>query len=667
MKKHAKIITCILLVLLAISPLSMLNAKAAETGTETLYLGTEYGQTEAREMLDMINEFRTDSSGGAWYWNSDNSTKTVFNTSGNVKLGELKYDYELEKAAMQRAAEIAVAFSHTRPDGSSCFTVFPSGYNYRGENIAAGYGTAEAVFIGWREDNDAYAGQGHRRNMLNPNFNAIGIGHAYVNGYHFWVQELGYTQNTTTKTTANDAVSITEVTVDSSKLTLAEAELSGAESYTLKAGETVTSPDVVYYYDFEEHWPNYTNIISFTPTNWISSNKSVAYVENGRIKAVGEGEAVLTAEGTDIKVNVAVTLPIKITKQPVSVTVASGKRATVSVTAEGEGLTYQWWIANKGYTKFSKSSTTTSSYSVDMDSTRDGRRVYCIVKDKYGNTVQTNTVTISMTKQLTITKQPVSVTVASGKRATVTVTAEGEGLTYQWWIANKGYTKFSKSSTTTSSYSVDMDSTRDGRRVYCIVKDKYGNTVQTNTVTISMTKQLTITKQPVSVTVASGKRATVTVTAEGEGLTYQWWIANKGYTKFSKSSTTTSSYSVDMDSTRDGRRVYCIVKDKYGNTVQTNTVTISMTKQLTITKQPVSVTVASGKRATVTVTAEGEGLTYQWWIANKGYTKFSKSSTTTSSYSVDMDSTRDGRRVYCIVKDKYGNTVQTNIVTINMK
>ncbi len=488
MKRQIRILICILIVFAAAVFQPMIQGvRASETGTETLYLGTEYGQTEAREMLERINAFRTDTSGEAWYWNRDNTTKTVFNTEGNVKLGELKYDYELEKVAMQRAAEIAVAFSHTRPDGSSCFDAFPeSGYNYMGENIAAGYRTEEAAFIGWREDDVMYSGQGHRRNMLNPNFNAIGIGHAYVNGYHFWVQELGRTSNTTTKTAPNDSVTLTEVTVISSKLTLVEADLSGEESYTLKKGETVISPDVVYYYDFEEHWPSYTNIISFTPTNWISSNKSVAYVENGKIKAVGEGTAVLTAEGTDIQVTVTVEPAIKITKQPVSVTAASGKKATVSVTAEGDGLTYQWWIANKGYTTFSKSSTTASSYSIAMDSTRDGRRIYCIVTDKYGNTVKTSTVTMNMTKSLSIIKQPASVTVASGKKATISVTAEGEGLTYQWWIANKGYTTFSKSSTTTSSYSVAMDSTRDGRRLYCIVSDKYGNTVKTSTVTIKM-------------------------------------------------------------------------------------------------------------------------------------------------------------------------------------
>lgn len=74
-----------------------------------------YRQSEARNMLSEINGFRTGSN--AWYWNEDNETKTEC-----TGLSELSYDYELEKVAMQRAAELVVSFSHTRPNGTDCYT-----------------------------------------------------------------------------------------------------------------------------------------------------------------------------------------------------------------------------------------------------------------------------------------------------------------------------------------------------------------------------------------------------------------------------------------------------------------------------------------------------------------------------------------------------------------
>ena len=81
---------------------------------------------------------------------------------------------------MERAAEISLLFEHTRPDGTRCFTAFENGsgytYTWEGENIAYNYSnTPQYAFDQWKEQNENYAGQGHRRNMLNTQYNAIGI------------------------------------------------------------------------------------------------------------------------------------------------------------------------------------------------------------------------------------------------------------------------------------------------------------------------------------------------------------------------------------------------------------------------------------------------------------------------------------------------------------
>ena len=62
-----------------------------------------------------------------------------------------------------------------RPDGTQCFSAFPQGLLKEGENIAYGYTTAKDVTEAWKETNDPYDGQGHRRNMLDVDFNWVGI------------------------------------------------------------------------------------------------------------------------------------------------------------------------------------------------------------------------------------------------------------------------------------------------------------------------------------------------------------------------------------------------------------------------------------------------------------------------------------------------------------
>ena len=96
-----------------------------------------------------------------------------------------------------------------------------------------------------------------------------------------------------------------------------------------------------------------------------------------------------------IPVNANAATAVSITKQPASVIVANGETAKVSFTATGDGLTYTWYFKNKGASSFSKTTSFTSnSYSAAMDSSRDGRQIYCVVKDKYGNSVKTNTVMV---------------------------------------------------------------------------------------------------------------------------------------------------------------------------------------------------------------------------------------------------------------------------------
>ena len=85
--------------------------------------------------------------------------------------------------------------THNRPNGTSCFTAYPSGMGYVGENLAWGHTTSTSVITdptyGWAETKDKYAGQGHRRNMLNSNFTKVGIACYVKDGKTCWAMCLG--------------------------------------------------------------------------------------------------------------------------------------------------------------------------------------------------------------------------------------------------------------------------------------------------------------------------------------------------------------------------------------------------------------------------------------------------------------------------------------------
>lgn len=102
----------------------------------------------------------------------------------------------LKAGAIIRARETVESFSHTRPDGTTAFTVFEEegiSYPYRivGENLgmATYYMSdeemAELLFNGWVES------EGHYENMIKPEYQEIGVGVHYDGEFLYATQLFG--------------------------------------------------------------------------------------------------------------------------------------------------------------------------------------------------------------------------------------------------------------------------------------------------------------------------------------------------------------------------------------------------------------------------------------------------------------------------------------------
>ncbi len=306
------ILFCTLLLCLCIAPQTV---KASSTTTVGIDL--QYGQTEARKMLQMINAFRTSPS-DAWFWQEDNVNKTIFNTQPDQKLSELQYDYRLEQIAMQRATEIALSFSHTRPNGQEYSTAYSSNFlnHNNGENIAAGQASASAVFESWQETRENYAGQGHRRNMLSKDYNVVGIGHVVYNGTHYWVQEFAQVPSpNTSQTTAKDSRETVSVEVLSSNISNVSLA-SGIQTITLKPGETAKLPQPNMTAHFKDHYPSHAacpiNLQGNAQTatlHWISSNPNIADItSDGYIRANAQGRASVSASWNEATITCEVSV-----------------------------------------------------------------------------------------------------------------------------------------------------------------------------------------------------------------------------------------------------------------------------------------------------------------------------------------------------------------------
>lgn len=92
----------------------------------------------------------------------------------------------LQSAASVRAEELHTLYDHTRPDGTSCFSVLSQfGVNWSsvGENIARGYPGSSEVMEAWMNS------PGHRSNILTNGFTHGGMGYDKVGQYETrWCQ-----------------------------------------------------------------------------------------------------------------------------------------------------------------------------------------------------------------------------------------------------------------------------------------------------------------------------------------------------------------------------------------------------------------------------------------------------------------------------------------------
>lgn len=347
MMKTVRRIQTLLLAAMAVILMSggLVSAFASDTSDKFIInVEVEYDQSGARSMLQLINEFRTGND--AWYWNKDNTEKTSL--KGLLK--NYIYDDELEKAAMQRAAELVLCYDHTRPNGDTPWTAYSSNINWYGmaENIAIGYTSVKSVFEAWQETNDLYAGQGHRRNMLSSDLTHIGIAHVKYEGHDYWVQEFGKPDKATQMTSARDGKEIRSIELLKSKITRTSLSLSKDE-ISLEYGDNSKLPEYTFQIRMDKTYVYYPDCNVTADFVWSISDETIASLEEDSLIArkVGSTTATTTYYDADSKTDVEKSFPIHVT--PIDLKKNSAViEGAASAIYTGQPITYPLTVTCKG-------------------------------------------------------------------------------------------------------------------------------------------------------------------------------------------------------------------------------------------------------------------------------------------------------------------------------
>lgn len=201
---------------------------------------------------------------------------------------KLKTDLNLQRVAEQRAAEIAIYYSHTRPNDKTRGDLHYKLKYGSSENISIGYykkTTPKRVMAAW------YKSKGHKKNILYKKFKAIGVGcfatkNADGKPIYFWVQVFS------SKTGNNKYRKTKNV-----KTTKKVVSLKNIHIYPVPATVTLTKGKTkeLIVRNVNPGW-RYSKIkIEPESFEWSSSNPDIATVDNGIVTAEAPGEATIKA------------------------------------------------------------------------------------------------------------------------------------------------------------------------------------------------------------------------------------------------------------------------------------------------------------------------------------------------------------------------------------
>ncbi len=270
-----------------------------------------------------------------------------------------------------------------------------------------------------------------------------------------------------------------------------------------------------------------------------------------------------------------------------------------------------------------------------------------------------------------ITSQPISVNALDGEEASFTIEAEGEGLNYQWYyLAPQDIDWTAIDNGTNATLTILANQECNGYRYYCKVSNEFG--FENSRVVTLTVKQLppapTITAQPENKKVVVNKTATFTISAQGTGLTYQWYEQAKGSTAWTPiSGTTSDELTITAVADMDGNKYRCEVTGEGNQTVTSNAGTLTVVTKPKITTQPKAANVKAGKKVTFKVKASGYDLKYQWYYQKPGTSKWVKmSGKTKATLSFKAGKSKNGYKYRCLVKNEAGKTY-TKTVKLTVK
>lgn len=429
-------------------------------------------------------------------------------------------------------------------------------------------------------------------------------------------------------------------------------------------------------------------------TTWTDLSDDATYngVTTGQLDITGTTDAMngyqyrVVADNSCFTANSAVaTLTVnplpKITADPATTTICPNASTSLTATASGLGLSYQWqiddgsgWVNLANNTTYSNVTTNTLTIT-NAPYTFSGYKYRMIATSSVcAPPAESADATLYVTNDINIALQPGNTNVCANTSASFSTNAVSTNVTYQWQEStDQGATWTDLSNTgvysgvTTGTLSISAAPlSMNGYWYRCTIASSC-NTTHSIAAVLGVWDYPAITGNPSDVTLCDGlvttSKATFSITATGSNITYQWEESTDNGSTWTALSSSSMYVGVNTNllwiwnptPSQNGNLYHCVVSGSCSPTVTSTDAKMNVNTRPAITAQPANQFICAGDDATFTFTAVGTGISYQWQIFNgSAYTNLSNNATfsgvTTNTLTVTGATTSNNNDRYrCVV------------------
>jgi hypothetical protein len=309
--------------------------------------------------------------------------------------------------------------------------------------------------------------------------------------------------------------------------------------------------------------------------------------------------------------------------------ICSGSTATLTVSAAGTGLHFQWYQGTAPDTT-NAVGTDSSSYTTGILSSTTSYWVR--VTGTCSPAADSRTATVTVSEPASIAVQPASTSVCSGDGGTtLSVTAAGDGLSFQWYQGTASDTSIPVG-TNTDSY--DTGTLTSTTSFWVRVSGICGSPVDSSTATVTANQPASIAggspADPAAI--CTGTTATLTASATGAGLSYQWYRGTATDTSHPVGTNSNSFTTPTMTTTTS---YWVRVTGTCGSPADSRTATVTVIPAPTPTISGASGNICPS--TTVDLSTQGGMTDYQWYVDAgpiEGATSSSYPATASGTYTV---------------------------------